>query len=86
MLFLMYSSTGFALFAVIVRRCLVFNLASTIIQGHHHQHFLQTWAKRLILSKICFQSLNVSFGVSTGARLLKTKLEQCRQLWGRNAG
>lgn len=81
MLFLMDSSTGFALSAVMVHSCLVFNLASTITQDHHQQHFLQTWAKRLILSKLCFENLNISFGVSTGAGLLKTKLEECRQLW-----
>lgn len=81
MLSQMYYRTGFALFAVIAHCCLVFNLASTITQGHHHQHFLQTWATRLILSKPCFESLNVSFGVSTGVGLLKSKLEQCRQLW-----
>jgi len=81
MLFLMYSSTGFAIFAVTVNCCLVFTVASTKTQGYHHQLFLQTWTTRLILAKLCFKSLYVSLGVSTGAGLLKTKLEQCRQPW-----
>lgn len=81
MLFLMYSSAGFPLFAMIVHSCLVFNLASTITHGHWQEHFLQTWATRLILSKLCFESFNVSFGVSIGAEFLKMELEQCSLLW-----